>query len=191
MHNEYDICDLYHILIMNIWYNIIRKILFSFMCKFKKREFTMKRYRYNKIKEIVQSKAIETQEELAAALLEEGIEVTQATVSRDIKELMLIKIPTGDGHYRYALSPEENVVLSRSRINRLFQDSLIKVDHSLNQVVLHTIPGSAQSVAFSIDHAKWTEIIGTLAGDDTILLIAKSEAEVPAILAKIQDLMKD
>ena len=77
----------------------------------------------------MQSKAIETQEELAAALLEEGIEVTQATVSRDIKELMLIKIPTGDGHYRYALSPEENVVLSRSRINRLFQDSLIKVDH--------------------------------------------------------------
>lgn len=153
----------------------------------------MKRYRYNKIKEIVQSKAIETQEELAAALLEEGgIEVTQATVSRDIKELMLIKIPTGDGHYRYALSPEENVVLSRSRINRLFQDSLIKVDHSLNQVVLHTIPGSAQSVAFSIDHAKWNEIIGTLAGgDDTILLIAKTEAEVPAILARIQDLMKD
>jgi len=145
----------------------------------------MKRYRYNKIKEIVQSKAIETQEELAAALLEEGIEVTQATVSRDIKELMLIKIPTGDGHYRYALSPEENVVLSRSRINRLFQDSLIKVDHSLNQVVLHTIPGSAQSVAFSIDHAKWTEIIGTLAGDDTILLIAKSEAEVPALIEQM------
>ena len=65
----------------------------------------MKRYRYNKIKEIVQSRSIETQEELAAALLKEGIEVTQATVSRDIKELMLIKIPTGDGHYRYALSP--------------------------------------------------------------------------------------
>ena len=110
----------------------------------------MKRYRYNKIKEIVQSKAIETQEELAAALLQE-----------------------------------------RSRINRLFQDSLIKVDHSLNQVVLHTIPGSAQSVAFSIDHAKWSELIGTLAGDDTILLIARSEAEVPAILSRIQDLMKD
>lgn len=66
----------------------------------------MKRYRYNKIKEIVQSRSIETQEELAAALAAEGIEVTQATVSRDIKELMLIKIPTGDGHYRYALSPE-------------------------------------------------------------------------------------
>ena len=151
----------------------------------------MKRYRYNKIKEIVQSKAIETQEELAAALLEEGIEGTQATVSRDIKELMLIKIPTGDGHYRYALSPEENVVLSRSRINRLFQDSIIKVDSSINLIVLHTIPGSAQSVAFSIDHAKWTEIIGTLAGDDTILLIARTESDVPTVISRITDLMKD
>ena len=151
----------------------------------------MKRYRYNKIKEIVQSKAIETQEELAAALLEAGIEVTQATVSRDIKELMLIKIPTGDGHYRYALSPEENVVLSRSRINRLFQDSIIKVDSSINLIVLHTIPGSAQSVAFSIDHAKWTEIIGTLAGDDTILLIARTESDVPTVISRITDLMKD
>ena len=151
----------------------------------------MKMNRHARIKEIIDQNKIETQEDLAAALRAKGIDVTQATVSRDIKELMLIKIPTGDGHYRYALSPEENVVLSRSRINRLFQDSLIKVDHSLNQVVLHTIPGSAQSVAFSIDHAKWSELIGTLAGDDTILLIAKSEAEVPAILAKIQDLMKD
>ena len=151
----------------------------------------MKRYRYNKIKEIVQSKAIETQEELAAALLEEGIEVTQATVSRDIKELMLIKIPTGDGHYRYALSPEENVVLSRSRINRLFQDSIIKVDSSINLIVLHTIPGSAQSVAFSIDHAKWTEIIGTLAGDDTILLIARTKSNVTTVISRITDLMKD
>ena len=63
----------------------------------------MKRFRYNKIKEIIQTKAIETQEELAQALVEEGITVTQATVSRDIKELMLIKVPTGDGRYRYAL----------------------------------------------------------------------------------------
>ena len=151
----------------------------------------MKRYRYNKIKEIVQSHSIETQEELANALLAEGIEVTQATVSRDIKELMLIKIPTGDGHYRYALSPEENVVLSRSRINRLFQDSIIRVDSSLNQIVLHTIPGSASAVAFSVDHAKWSEVIGTLAGDDTILLICRSVEEVDNVLKRIADLMKE
>lgn len=151
----------------------------------------MKRYRYNKIKEIVQSQSIETQEELANALLSEGIEVTQATVSRDIKELMLIKIPTGDGHYRYALSPEENVVLSRSRINRLFQDSIIRVDSALNQIVLHTIPGSASAVAFSVDHAKWSEVIGTLAGDDTILLICRSVEEVDSVLKRIADLMKE
>ena len=151
----------------------------------------MKRYRYNKIKEIVQSQSIETQEELANALLAEGIEVTQATVSRDIKELMLIKIPTGDGHYRYALSPEENVVLSRSRINRLFQDSIIRVDSALNQIVLHTIPGSASAVAFSVDHAKWSEVIGTLAGDDTILLICRSVEAVDSVLKRIADLMKE
>ena len=151
----------------------------------------MKRYRYNKIKVIVQSQSIETQEELANALLAEGIEVTQATVSRDIKELMLIKIPTGDGHYRYALSPEENVVLSRSRINRLFQDSIIRVDSALNQIVLHTIPGSASAVAFSVDHAKWSEVIGTLAGDDTILLICRSVEEVDSVLKRIADLMKE
>ena len=128
---------------------------------------------------------------MANALLAEGIEVTQATVSRDIKELMLIKIPTGDGHYRYALSPEENVVLSRSRINRLFQDSIIKVDSVLNQVVMHTIPGSASAVAFSVDHAKWSEVIGTLAGDDTILLICRSVEDVEPVLKRIAELMKD
>ena len=142
----------------------------------------MKRFRYNKIKEIIQTKAIETQEELAQALVEEGITVTQATVSRDIKELMLIKVPTGDGRYRYALSPEENIMLSRTRINRLFQDSIMRIDHVLNQVVLHTLPGSAQSVAFAI---------GTIAGDDTILLICNSVESVELVLDRIQDLMRD
>ena len=151
----------------------------------------MKQKRQDKMIELIERRNIETQEELANALMEEGIEVTQATVSRDIKELMLIKIPTGDGHYRYALSPEENVLLSRSRINRLFQDSITRVDFALNQVVLHTLPGSAQAVAFAIDHAKWSEIIGTLAGDDTILLIARSEADVQDVLKRISNLMKD
>ena len=104
---------------------------------------------------------------------------------------MLIKILLAMDIIGMHCLQKKNVVLSRSRINRLFQDSLIKVDHSLNQIVLHTIPGSAQSVAFSIDHAKWSELIGTLAGDDTILLIARSEEDVPAILTRIQDLMKD
>ncbi|MDY3982607.1 MAG: arginine repressor [Veillonellaceae bacterium] len=150
----------------------------------------MKRYRYNKIKDIVQSRSIETQEELAAALQEEGIDVTQATVSRDIKELMLIKIPTGDGHYRYALSPNENVLLSQARITRLFQDSIIKVDYAMNQIVLHTLPGSAQSIAYAVDHANWNEVIGTLGGDDTILIICHSAENVQSVLKRISDMMK-
>ena len=150
----------------------------------------MKRFRYTKIKEIVQSRPIETQEELAKALQEEGIEVTQATVSRDIKELMLIKVPTSDGHYRYALSQEQNMLMSKNRMARLFQDSIVRVDSALNQIVIHTMPGSANMVAAAIDLAKWENVIGTIAGDDTILIITNSTESVPKITKVIVTLMK-
>ncbi len=151
----------------------------------------MKRFRYTKIKEIVQSRPIETQEELAKALQEEGIEVTQATVSRDIKELMLIKVPTSDGHYRYALSQEQNMLMSKNRMARLFQDSIVRVDSALNQIVIHTMPGSANMVAAAIDLAKWESVIGTIAGDDTILIITNSTESVPKITKVIVTLMKE
>lgn len=151
----------------------------------------MKRFRYSKIKEIVQSRPIETQEELAKALQEEGIEVTQATVSRDIKELMLIKVPTSDGHYRYALSPEQNLLMSKNRMVRLFQDSIIRVDAAVNQIVIHTLPGSANPVAAAIDHARWENVIGTLAGDDTILIITNGEEAVSQLVKLILSLMKE
>lgn len=151
----------------------------------------MKRFRYTKIKEIVQSRPIETQEELAKALQEEGIEVTQATVSRDIKELMLIKVPTSDGHYRYALSQEQNMLMSKKRMARLFQDSIVRVDSALNQIVIHTMPGSANMVAAAIDLAKWENVIGTIAGDDTILIITNSTESVPKITKVIVTLMKE
>lgn len=151
----------------------------------------MKRFRYTKIKEIVQSRPIETQEELAKALQEEGIEVTQATVSRDIKELMLIKVPTSDGHYRYALSQEQNMLMSKNRMARLFQDSIVRVDGALNQIIIHTMPGSASMVASAIDLAKWENVIGTIAGDDTILVITNSVESVPKITKVIVTLMKE
>ena len=135
----------------------------------------MKRYRIMKIKEIIQNQVIETQEELAAALKKEGIVVTQATVSRDIKELMLIKVPYKDRHYRYALSDEKQNVMPKNH---------------MNLVVLHTIPGSASAVAFAIDHANSDVVIGTLAGDDTILIILKSPEDVPVFLEHIQGLLK-
>ena len=140
----------------------------------------MKSVRHAMILDIIESADIETQEELADELSKRGIVVTQATVSRDIKELMLIKVPTSDGHYRYALSPEQNMLMSKNRMARLFQDSIVRVDSAFNQIVVHTLPGSASMVASAIDHAKWESIIGTLAGDDTILIITNNAETVPA-----------
>ena len=90
----------------------------------------MKAMRHAKIKDIIETAIVETQEELAEALRKRGIEVTQATVSRDIKELMLIKIPTGDGRYRYAYPLDKNLVFSKNRMVRMFQDSVLGFDYS-------------------------------------------------------------
>jgi transcriptional regulator of arginine metabolism len=149
----------------------------------------LKTLRHSKIKEIVERYVIETQEDLADALSKQGIDITQATVSRDIKELMLIKVPTGDGRYRYAFPPEQNIVLSQARMERTFHDSIVTIDYSQNIVVLRTLPGTAQAVAYTIDYVKWPEIIGTVAGDDTIFVLVKPVEAVPQVIAKFQSLM--
>lgn len=149
----------------------------------------MKALRHSKIKEIVDRYIIETQEDLAEALSKQGIDVTQATVSRDIKELMLIKVPTGDGRYRYAFPPEQNIIMSQARLERTFQDSLVAIDSSQNIVVLRTLPGTAQAVAYTIDYVKWPEIIGTVAGDDTIFVLVKPMEAVPQVISKFRLLM--
>ena len=99
----------------------------------------MKSIRHTRIKDIIENKVIETQEELAEELRKRSIDVTQATVSRDIKELMLIKLPTGDGRYRYAFPLEKNVVFSQSRMVRMFQDSVTSIDYSENIIVIKKI----------------------------------------------------
>ncbi|MEG6585647.1 arginine repressor [Dendrosporobacter sp. 1207_IL3150] len=149
----------------------------------------MKAVRHTNIREIIEHNVIETQEELAEALRKKSIEVTQATVSRDIKELMLIKVPTGDGRYRYAFPMEKNVVFSQSRMERMFQDSVLGLDSSENIVVIKTLPGTAQAVASTIDYAKWPEIIGTVAGDDNILVVVKPTDAAERVIAKFQALI--
>ncbi len=149
----------------------------------------MKSLRHAKIKEIVEHHVIETQEELAEALRKEGIEVTQATVSRDIKELMLIKVPMGDGQYRYAFPVEQNLMFSQSRMERIFRDSVLTLNYSQNIIVIKTLPGTAQSVASTIDYAKWSEIIGTVAGDDNILVVVKPAEAVLLVIARFQSLL--
>lgn len=150
----------------------------------------MKLQRHGKIREIIDNCSIETQEELAEALRQQGIDVTQATVSRDIKELMLVKVPAGDGHYRYAFPREQSVLITPARMERTFQDSVIAINYSQNLIVLKTMPGTAQAVAFTIDYVKWQEIIGTVAGDDTIMVVVKPIESVPLVLERFQALLQ-
>ena len=149
----------------------------------------MKILRHAKIKEIVERQVNETQEELAESLRSHGIEVTQATVSRDIKELRLIKVPTGDGRYRYAYPMEQSLLFSQSRMERMFRDSVVAIDYSENIIVLKTLPGGGQAVAATIDHAKWPEVIGTVAGDDNILVVVKPAQAAPTVADRFRGLL--
>ena len=149
----------------------------------------MKELRHAKIKEILEDTIILTQEELTEKLLEYGIKATQATVSRDIKELMLIKVPIGDGRYRYAFGVEQNTI-SQCRLERSFQDALVSINYSGNIIVLKTLPGTAQALGYNIDYLKWPEILGTVAGDDTIFVLVKSEGMIQKVIDNFNNLLK-
>lgn len=151
----------------------------------------MKNYRYAKIREIIQKKVIETQEELASALQKEGIDVTQATISRDIKDLKLVKVPASDGKYRYATSPEESNILMKNKISLLFQATVTNIKYSGNLVVIQTMPGSAQAVAFALDNSELPEIIGSIAGDDTILLVLDENANPQMVKQKLYNFFRE
>ena len=148
----------------------------------------MKAIRHAKIKDIIDHEVIETQEELAEALCRRNIEVTQATVSRDIKELMLVKVPTGDGRSRYAFPMNKSVGFSKARIARLFRDSVTGLDASENIIVVKTLPGTANAVASVLDYAKWPGIIGTVAGDDNIIVVVKPREAVAKVMKKMEAL---
>lgn len=148
----------------------------------------LKSTRQAKIKEIIEQEVIETQEDLAASLRFHHIAVTQATVSRDIKELMLIKVPTGDGRYRYAFPKDNTKLFSKDRMEHMFHDSVTSVDYSENIIVIKTLPGTANAVASTIDGVYWPEIIGTVAGDDNILVVIKPKEAVPLIVKKMKNM---
>ena len=140
-----------------------------------------KQERHQLIRNLVETRKIETQEDLANALLESGIRVTQATVSRDIKELMLVKVSDMRGSYHYSIPKERNHMMSSDQLERLVRNSVISVRSGGNLVVLHTLPGTAQGVAFAIDSMKWIGVMGTVAGDDTIF-VAIERPEIAAEL---------
>lgn len=148
----------------------------------------IKSERHERILSIIRERIVETQEELLEALADEGIHVTQATVSRDIKELGLIKRPVGDGRYRYCVPHDLDRESSESRLRRFFEDSVVGIDASENLVVVKTLTGNAHAVAAAIDAVNWREILGTVAGDDTILIVARSREHVQDILEKLTKL---
>lgn len=134
----------------------------------------MKYSRHAKILEIIENNVVETQEELVEKLKELGFEVTQATVSRDIKELRLVKVLSEDGRYKYApISHEENAL--SNKLLKIFAEAFVSSDYANNIVVVKTLPGMAQAVASAIDSMKWPEIVGTIAGDDTIMIVCRAE----------------
>lgn len=149
----------------------------------------MKTVRQMTILDIIENQDVETQEELAEALRDRGIRVTQATVSRDIKELRLLKVLTPSGAYKYATADKAEHGLT-DRFIRMLGESLLSVAASNNLIVVKTLSGSANVAAEALDSLHWPEILGSLAGDNTILLIIRTEAEVPAVMSRIQEMIK-
>ncbi len=150
----------------------------------------MKLRRQFAIMDIVSSQRITTQEELGKALRDEGYNVTQATVSRDIKELQLVKVPDQDS-YRYAMPEVTALKGTEQRMIRIFKDSVINLDYSENIIVIKTMPGAAQSVASVIDNAEQANILGSVAGDDTILVVVKPAKAVDQVLQKFKHMINE
>lgn len=148
----------------------------------------IKSVRQKKIIDIISSHSIETQEQMAAALGLAGFAVTQATVSRDIKDLGLIKIPGENNTSIYALPAGGSTPSGEARLKRLIIESVRKIDFSENIVVVKTIPGHAQGVAGAMDQAQWSGVIGTVAGDDTILIVVKPKSAVEDIIRRFREI---
>lgn len=134
----------------------------------------MKTRRHTKILELIKEYDIDTQEELLKYLKEGGFDVTQATVSRDIKELRLVKTLSDNGKYKYSTGTDKTNDMS-SKFYSLFSDSVLSVDAAQNLVVIKTMIGMAQAVCASMDNIYWQGFVGTLAGEDTILIVCKTE----------------
>lgn len=147
----------------------------------------MKSDRHSTILELISQQEIVTQQELAAALRKRGFRVTQATVSRDIRELNLMKVPGTAGNYKYALPPRHQADISE-RLIRILADSLISVENAGHMVVVKTLSGSANVAGEALDTLQWPEILGTIAGDNTIFIVVRQESQAAEITERIRKL---
>ena len=149
----------------------------------------MKSTRHATILDIIDREDIQTQEELAQSLQKRGIAVTQATVSRDIKELRLFKVMAENGGYKYAPVDKTSKGVT-DRFLRIFSEAVTSINASGNIIVIKTLTGSANSACEAVDALRWPEVLGSVAGDNTIMVIARENANIPELVKKFHSLAK-
>jgi transcriptional regulator of arginine metabolism len=145
-----------------------------------------KKLRQMKIKEIISSKSISSQEELADELKNRGYNTTQATLSRDLHELGIIRIPENDG-FKYVFHQED----TSQNLKQLIGMEVMSIRHNESVIVVKTMPGRAQGVAIYLDNLRDSHIIGTVAGDDSIIIIPDSHAHIPLLLSRLEEMMTE
>ena len=149
----------------------------------------MKAARHQKIMELIQQYDIDTQEELAARLNEAGFKVTQATVSRDIRALKMTKVAGKEGKSRYAVLSDPHNALG-DKYTRVLKDALLSVEIGQNMIVVKTVPGMAMGVAAALDALKWSEILGSIAGDDTVMCVAGTPEQAISAVERLKGILK-
>ena len=149
----------------------------------------MKVARQAKILEIIENNIIETQEELAQMLKDGGFDVTQATVSRDIREMKLTKIATENGKQKYSVYSNNDNEISEKLI-RVFKEAVLKMDYAQNMIVIKTLEGMGMAVAVALDNMQNNEILGTIAGDDTVFCVVRGSNQAISIIEKLYKVIR-
>ena len=150
----------------------------------------MKTNRQSKIIEIIQKNEVETQDELSALLEKDGFRVTQATVSRDIRELKLTKIPTAGGRQKYAVITDAPENLSK-KYERVLREGFLSMDMAQNILVIKTVSGMAMAVAAALDAMHLHEVVGCIAGDDTIMCAVRSVQETVEVMGRLRKIVEE
>ena len=148
----------------------------------------MKKTRHRKIVEIIEKRDVETQEELAGYLKEAGFTVTQATVSRDIRELKLSKVPTGGGKQKYVILRQDDSHMGDKYI-RVLRDGFVSMDMAQNILVIKTVSGMAMALATALDNINWKEILGCVAGDDTVMCVIRTQEDTEAVMDELKKIV--
>lgn len=150
----------------------------------------MKAQRQAKIVEIISNANVETQEQLLQALTDQGFSSTQATISRDIKELRIVKELTSLGTYRYCVPEKDAPPALSDRLNNIFRECVISVDSAENLVVIHTLPGMANAAGSALDAMRSGAVLGTLAGDDTVVVVMREGHAAAAFSGEIKAVIR-